>query len=50
VTSSRAHALLYSQTIARLLREDYAAQTQALAARGKSRSTTFLSTNLAIFA
>src|SRR5207244_13087370 len=32
VTSSRAHAVLYKQTIDRLLREDYAAQTQALVA------------------
>ena len=32
VTSSRAHAVLYKQTIDRLLREDYAAQTQSLVA------------------
>lgn len=32
VTSSRAHAILYKQTIDRLLREEYASQTQALAA------------------
>jgi type I restriction enzyme R subunit len=32
VTSSRAHAVLYKQTIDRLLREDYSAQTQALVA------------------
>src|ERR1035437_739370 len=32
VTSSRAHAVLYKQTIDRLLREDYASQTQALVA------------------
>lgn len=32
VTSSRAHAVLYKQTVDRLLHEDYAAQTQALVA------------------
>src|SRR5262249_19254317 len=32
VTSSRAHAVLYKETIDRLLREDYAAQTAALVA------------------
>jgi type I restriction enzyme R subunit len=32
VTSSRAHAVLYKQVIDRLLREDYAAQAQALVA------------------
>ena len=32
VTSSRAHAVLYKQTIDRLLREDYASQTRALVA------------------
>lgn len=32
VTSSRAHAVLYKQAIDRLLREEYAAQTQALVA------------------
>ena len=32
VTSSRAHAVLYKQTFDRLLREDYAGQTQALVA------------------
>jgi type I restriction enzyme R subunit len=32
VTSSRAHAVLYKQTIDRMLREDYASQTQALVA------------------
>ena len=32
VTSSRAHAVLYKQTIDRLLREDYAKQVQALVA------------------
>jgi type I restriction enzyme R subunit len=32
VTSSRAHAVLYKQTIDRLLRDEYAAQTQALVA------------------
>lgn len=32
VTSSRAHAVLYKQAIDRLLRDDYASQTQALVA------------------
>ncbi len=32
VTSSRAHAVLYKQTVDRLLREDYADKTQALVA------------------
>jgi type I restriction enzyme R subunit len=32
VTSSRAHAVLYKQTVDRLLREDYASQTRSLVA------------------